>query len=795
MSLRLRILALVCVSSLLPLVVVVWILLDSRAAAIDQARERVGTRATQLAAELDDKVSGTAQLLFGLSRVPVIEDGGREACSGFLADVLEEHPQYTGFIGFRPDGSMKCDSLRTGRALNVSDRDYFRRALDAQSIVIEPAIGRLTGKGVLQIAYPARADDGSLRFVLLASFNMDEFGRQAAASLPYARMNLQFWNQDGALVMDYPGVDATPLEASPEASRFVLRDASPRIGAVGSGAGARLWAATSLSHAAGAGMRIVLSVPETELAGAADRQFRQALYGLIPLALLMFAAAVALGEIALRRQARRLAQAIARLDHGEYGAPIGAPYPRGELGDVMAALDRMGLSLQAQHEQIQRNTEALERQATIDHLTGLANRALLRDRLQQALIHGRRMERRVAVLLLDLDRFKTVNDSLGHRQGDDLLVHVARQLLACVRDGDTVARLGGDEFVIVLNDVFDSADVGPVAGKLLAAIATPVDIESHRLTVSASIGIAIHPDDGGDPDVLLQHADAAMYRAKSTGGSAVAFFSPDMMAASVERLRIEAGLRRALERGEFVLHYQPIVDARSGRITSAEALVRWLDPERGMVPPAAFIGVAEETGLIVAIGEWVLRTACARVMVWRQAGLGGIAVAVNLSPRQFAAPALDRTIAQAMAASGCPPSLLHLEITESTLIARPDAALETLERLRALGVSLSIDDFGTGYSSLSRLKHLPVSRLKIDRTFVREIDRDDSDRSIVEMIVMLARKLGLHTVAEGVETASQRSYLEALGCDEFQGYLFAQPCDAERFEALLRESTGAICAN
>ncbi|MFZ5505933.1 MAG: putative bifunctional diguanylate cyclase/phosphodiesterase [Pseudomonadota bacterium] len=787
MSLRARILALVFASSLLPLLVVFWTLLESREAAIDQARERVGTRASQLAGELDDKVSGTAQLLFGLSRVAQVGGTDKAACSDFLAAVLDEHPQYTGLLTIQPDGNMFCDSLRTGRSLNVSDRAYFRRALDAPGVVVEPVIGRLTGKGVLQIAYPARSADRTLRYILLASLNMDEFGRHAAASLPYARMNLQLWNADGSLVMDYPGDGASKLVAGAAERSLVLGDARHRIAVVSGEGGRRLWASTQLSHSAGAGMRIALSVPETELGRVADEQFRQAIRGLIPLALLMVGGAVLLGEFALRRQTQRLARAIARLDQGNYDEPIGAPYPRGEFGVVMSALDRMGRSLSEQRDEIRRNTEALERQATIDPLTGLSNRALLSDRLEQALIHARRSGRSVAVMLLDLDRFKTVNDSLGHRRGDELLQCVAARLQASVREGDTVARLGGDEFVIVLNDLSDTLDLGPIARKVLDALATPVDIERHRLSVVASIGIATFPDDGDSPEQLLQHADTAMYRAKSGGGGAAVFFSPDMMQASVERLRIEAGLRRALENGELILHYQPIVDAASGRIGSAEALLRWNDPQSGAVPPVTFISVAEETGLIVPIGEWVLHTACAQTVAWQKQGLGDIPVAVNLSPRQFGAPALDRTIARAMAQTGCPASLLHLEITESTLIAQPDAAMSVLDRLSALGVGISIDDFGTGYSSLSRLKELPVDRLKIDRAFVKEIERDDSDRIIVEVIVMLAKKLGLHTVAEGVETTEQRAYLETLGCDELQGYLFSRPCAAGDFEQLVRD--------
>lgn len=787
MSLRLRILALVCASSLLPLLVVLWTLLESRSAAIAQARDRIGIRAAQLAAELDDKVSGTAQLLFGLSRANVLESGDVAACSDFLADVLSAHPHYAGLLTVRPDGWMKCDSLRTGRKLNVSDRNYFKRALQAQGIVTESAIGRLTGKGVLQIAYPARQADGSLAFVLLASINLDEFGGNAARSLPYGRMNLQLWNHDGSLVLDYPAEGMARLLPEVSERAFVLAAHAPKVGESTRGGDGRLWAVAPLSAGGGTGIRLVLSVPQDELEQAADRQFRNALYGMVPMVLLILVATALLGELALRRQAQRVVQGIARLDAGEYEEALGPPYPRGELGMVMSALDRMGRSLRQQREELQLNTQQLERQATIDALTGLANRALLTDRLAQALIHARRRSGGVGVLLLDLDRFKTVNDSLGHRSGDELLQGVARRLRACVREGDTVARLGGDEFVLVLPAADGMADVAPVAQKILDGLLQPLEVNGHPLTVGASIGVAIFPTDGLNADDLLQHADLAMYRAKALGGNVVAYFSVEMMEASVERLRLEAGLRRAIDLGEFVLHYQPVMSADGMRVVSAEALIRWLDPERGQISPAVFIGVAEETGLIVQIGEWVLRTACAQAVAWRRQGLGELPIAVNISPRQFRSPAFDRVVAGVLSATGCPPALLHLELTESSIIDQPEAALLMLERLNALGVGLSIDDFGTGYSSLSRLKQLPVEKLKIDRSFVREIERDDSDQVIVEMIIMLARKLGLRTVAEGVETETQRAMLRALGCDELQGFLFAAAMEAPRFERFVGE--------
>jgi diguanylate cyclase (GGDEF)-like protein len=402
-------------------------------------------------------------------------------------------------------------------------------------------------------------------------------------------------------------------------------------------------------------------------------------------------------------------------------------------------------------------------------------------------MHAKRAQRVVGVLMLDLDRFKTVNDSLGHSQGDELLKAVAMRLRECMRDDDTVARFGGDEFVVVMADMAEVDHIVPVAQKILAELVRPVEMGPQVLSVSTSLGIAVYPRDGETADDLLRYADMAMYRAKAQGGNAMAFFTPEMKLALADRLRIEAGLRRALDEGELRLHFQPIVDARSGRVVSAEALVRWADPQCGLVSPLQFIPIAEETGLIVPIGEWVLREACLRARSWQDLGLGDIPVAVNLSARQFRDESLEQGILQALRASDCPAALLHLEITESSIMEQVDQALATMHRLAALGVRLTIDDFGTGYSSLSQLKLFPVSTLKIDRSFVRDIQLDVHDDVLVDAIIALAQKLGLRTVAEGVETMEQADFLDARGCDEYQGFLFSRPVEAADFVAFVRE--------
>ena len=494
-----------------------------------------------------------------------------------------------------------------------------------------------------------------------------------------------------------------------------------------------------------------------------------------------------MGEVALRRHSARIMQTIARMDAGHYNEPLGPPYPKGELGMVMQALDRMAVSLDQQRHEIANNTRALERQARIDPLTHLANRHMLTERLWQALDYVHKTQRIAAVLILDLDRFKTVNDSLGHSQGDELLKEVAARLMQSVREGDTVARLGGDEFVVLLTDMSDVADVQAVAQKILAALARPVELGPQMLSITTSLGIAVCPKDGDTPDALLQYADTAMYRAKDQGGNALAFFSPEMRRVMLQRLEMEAGLRRALEQGELSLHYQPIIDARSGQVISAEALARWQHPEHGWIPPAEFIPIAEESGLITRLGDWVLQQACLQARLWRDAGLGHIPVAVNLSARQFTDVHLVDRITQALEASHCPPTLLQLEITESSIMEQVDQGMQTLHRLNALGIQLAIDDFGTGYSSLSQLKRLPVSTLKIDRSFVQDLGVDRNDEALVDAIITLAHKLDLRTVAEGVETEQQQTFLAQHGCDSYQGYLYARPCEAQAFALFVRE--------
>jgi diguanylate cyclase (GGDEF)-like protein len=425
-----------------------------------------------------------------------------------------------------------------------------------------------------------------------------------------------------------------------------------------------------------------------------------------------------------------------------------------------------------------------EHRAHHDELTGLANRTLFADRAAVAIAHARRTRGHGAVLFLDLDRFKTVNDSLGHAVGNLLLQAVAKRLRGATRAEDTVARLGGDEFVVLLPELPNPAIAATVASTILDAFREPFTVHGHRVFASSSIGIAMFPTDGHDADTLLKNADTAMYRAKERGRRTYCTYESSMNDHAHERLTLEARLHGAIERGELRLHYQPKIHLTSGRVTGMEALLRWEHPELGLLQPASFISLAEESGLIVPIGEWALHEACRQNQAWSDAGFAPLVVAVNLSPRQFQQQRIDDVTARVLRSTGMDPRLLELEVTESLAMHEPEDVTATLGDLRAMGVQCSIDDFGTGYSGLSRLTRLPVDKLKIDKSFVATID-SDREAPIVVAVVALAHGLGLAVVAEGVETDSQLERLRELGCDEMQGYLFSGPVSAEHFEQLL----------
>ena len=421
-----------------------------------------------------------------------------------------------------------------------------------------------------------------------------------------------------------------------------------------------------------------------------------------------------------------------------------------------------------------------------DTLTSLPNRLLGRELLEQTIVQARRRNRRVALLFVDLDNFKQVNDTLGHSAGDEFLREVAHRLSHAVRASDIVSRQGGDEFLIGLTDVDNIESVSTAASHILAALTKPFNVRDLQISSSCSIGIAIFPEDGQDFETLLRMSDIGMYQAKESGRNMYRFYDEVMNSNIVQNLQLTSSLRMALSRGEFILHYQPVVEMATGRMVGAEALIRWQHPEEGMVAPGNFIPAAERSGLIVEIGEWVVTEACQQMRIWQDMGAPDFVLAINLSPVQFRRGNIEGIVAQALELSGLNPACLELELTESTLVQNPEEFIETLRKLKALGVKLSIDDFGTGYSNLAYLQRFEVDKIKIDQSFVRRLEESKSDHAIVNAIIQMAKSLNLTTTAEGIETEPIRRMLIELGCDQGQGYLFAKPQSAPQFEALIQ---------
>ncbi len=440
-------------------------------------------------------------------------------------------------------------------------------------------------------------------------------------------------------------------------------------------------------------------------------------------------------------------------------------------------------------------TQEMSHLAQHDILTDLPNRLLLKDRISQAIVAAHRNNTKVAVLFLDLDGFKNINDSQGHAVGDNVLRSVAKCLVSCVRNSDTVSRQGGDEFVVLLSEIKQPSDASIIARKMLAAVTASHSFDQHGLQLTASIGMSSYPDDGEDAETLLKNADTAMYEGKKRGPNNYLFFKQDMNDRTIERQSIEADLRGALNRKEFVLHYQPKINLKTGKITGAEALIRWQHPDRGLVSPLQFIPVAEESGLILPIGQWVLREACRQARGWIDAGLHAVPVAVNVSSLEFRSEGFLENLRAILKDTCLDPRYLELELTESVLMQHAESSAAVLRALKSIGVRLAVDDFGTGYSSLSYLKKFPIDSLKIDQSFVNDITTDTDDATIVSAVITMAKTLKQCVIAEGVETEDQVAFLQAHGCDGAQGYYFSKPVVSDEFAKLLETGIGPFSLN
>jgi diguanylate cyclase (GGDEF)-like protein len=474
-----------------------------------------------------------------------------------------------------------------------------------------------------------------------------------------------------------------------------------------------------------------------------------------------------------------LKEAVVAVARGDFNANVHAT-SNDEIGVLCDAFNQMAVDLKSKLDQ-------LAHVAHHDTLTHLPNRVLTYDRLQQALARARRRGLKAAVIFLDLDRFKAINDTLGHAAGDQALRRLSERLTTCLRADDTVGRLGGDEFAFVLPDLADGQDCSRFAEGLLQTLALPIRIDQHETVITGSIGVAVFPSDGDDADTLLKNADAAMCRAKELGRNNVQFYAPEMHKQALGNLQLEADLRQALAREEFVLRFQAKVSLESGEISGFEALIRWQRPGETLVPPAQFVPLLEQTGLIVPVGEWVIRAACRQIRAWRDEGIKPLPVAINLSARQFQRQDVCETVKRALAEFEIEPRLLEIEITETTAMEHSEDMVATLRDLKALGVRIAIDDFGTGYSSLSYLKRFPVDSIKIDRSFIGQVADNPDDAAIAKAIIMMAHSLQLTVTAEGVETAAQLAFLVSNSCNEVQGYYFSRPLPGTECGALLKQ--------
>lgn len=917
MSIRARLLLLILFATLIPALVAGIQFIERRDTEISGASEDLAASVQEIALDLKDIVRATAQLHYGLARAPELDTRDQAACSAFLADVLNEYPQYTGILTIKPSGDLFCDSLRSGRTMNLADRRYFQNALNpGNPLAVEAAFGRLTGTAVLQIAYAARNKMGELKFILLASLDLDKTMQSRSRTLPRRNAVIALVDNKGTVFTWHP--DTEKLRGRSIADSPLFRFAREQTaGAVREdlefGGVSRIWAVSTLPEFPEVGLHVVVGVSKQDLLAAANRNLVQALAILLAVWLLVFGGAWVLArgvmdrglaeEMRIRELNEQLEQRVlertARLEsanqelnreiaersraeaelriaaiafdsqegmmvtdaHGvilrvnrafveetgysaedvvgrkrtmltsgredaalddamwetvqRCGAWQGEVWDRRKNGEVYpvwltisAVKGQGGLVTHyvATHIDItQRKAveDQLHKLAFYDPLTQLPNRRLLLDRLGHVLAGSTRSRNQGAIMFIDLDNFKALNDTQGHDVGDRLLAEVAQRLKSSVRQGDTVARLGGDEFVVMVQDLAaDSmvvAQVEAVAEKILAALDCPYrlvfDAELGRRNAlnyhcTASIGITLFGAHSTNVDELLKQADLAMYQAKDSGRNAIRFFDPEMQAAITSRVALEADLREAVEAGQFQLYYQPQVVGESHRLTGVEALLRWHHSRRGMVPPSEFIPLAEETGLILPLGQWVLETACAQLATWAsQPEMAQLSVAVNVSAHQIRQTDFVDQVLAVLADAGANPQRLKLELTESLLVSNVEDIIAKMTLLKSRGVGFSLDDFGTGYSSLSYLKRLPLDQLKIDQSFVNEVLTDANDAAIAKMIVALAESLGLAVIAEGVETEEQRNFLAESGCHAYQGYLFSKPLPLAGFEQWIGKPT------
>ncbi len=723
------------------------------------------------------------ELLGKLAGDPALRAAIRQQrCGRMLAERRELYSHYTDFFAADARGDIVCSASPEGDGVNINDRTYFRRAMESRDFAVgDYQVSRITGKSTINLAYPVLDEGGVIEAVIAVGVDLRWLSELiASAALPSGSI-LSLVDSAGTILARTPDAEGLVGRTIPERDRFLALIAGPGQGSIDS-----VWldGVRRVTHVApiyGAnqgGIYMRVGIPHDAVFGEAQDALLRNVLLMLGAAILVLAFGWLASDHLVLRRVRDLRDTARRFGAGDFGARPHIAPDGGELGELASAFDEMAAGLAERQQRI-------DYLATRDSLTDLPNRRLFLDRATQALAYAARSERYLALLMINVDRLSVVNDSLGRAQGDALLAAIADRLRACVRQEDTVARFEGDEFTLLLADLERVEHAVSTAAKIAETFSEPLNIGGNELHITVSVGVALYPEDGESVHTLIKYAHSALHRVKAMGGNGLQFYAPQMSVDAAERLRLEQALRRALERDEFELHYQPKVCLRTGRIAGLEALIRWRHPEIGMVAPDRFIPLAEETGLIEPIGAWVLRRACLQIREWQDAGLAPGSVAVNLSARQFWHGGLAAQVSAILEECGVAGEALELEITETAVMRDLEATVVTLLELRDLGAAISIDDFGTGYSSLGYLRRLPLNKLKIDRSFVRDITHDPSAALLTREIVAIAHALNLTVVAEGVEHEAELAFLVQNGCDEVQGYYFSRPLPAADIRHLL----------
>ena len=718
---------------------------DAEHAAAGSSRELLGTYEAQVVRALRE-IDQTLNLVKYWHE----QGGGRHVLAELKSRALLP-PDLLFVVSIADRDGAVVDSTRPAGIENVADQDYFREQLDSETLFIGRPPRHPIGDAKLHFSRRLDAN-GEFDGVVIVTVGADYFVSGYESSKLGEHGVLGLLGADGTFWVRRTG-DALFFGDTVDYASVVPRSDvgdTEATASTNSWDHVRRW--TVARELYGFPLAVLVGLSTDEQAAGVRRVTRTYLWRAVLGSVLAMLLLALLGRMSRQLAQSRLRESEAKMAHAR----------------------------------------RIEYLAYHDGLTGLPNRSLFSKLLSQSISGAHRNDKQLAVAFLDLDRFKQINDTLGHEAGDQLLQEVAKRLKGCVRDNDTVARLGGDEFVVLLPELTDAKHAAIVAQKILSVIAGPYTLIGHEFRVTASIGISTYPADGLDEQTLTKNADIAMYQAKEEGKNNFQFYSEKLNANSLERLTLESSLRHALESHEFRLHYQAKRDIVSGLITGMEALLRWEHPDLGTVAPMQFIPVAEETGLIVPIGRWVLKTACAQNMAWQRQGLPPLGIAVNLTARQFCDEQLLPDVASILAATGMDPHLLELEITESLLIHNVENTLRILTALKALGVRIAIDDFGTGYSSLATLQRFPLDTIKIDRSFIRDISTDAGDPRLADAIIAMGKSLSLTVVAQGVETRAQAEFLRTHACDELQGFYFKKPLPAEQFTQLLLAQAAGI---